>query len=301
MSTQPPRPFTHQQVSDRITAYLHGQLLPAERDLFIDHIDTCDRCHIELQEAQALAADLRAEGFALRPQLSADASQRIQQKLYRTMRRAIWMQRLSVSIRTIGAVALVGTSLIIVGLLGSQWLNFLADTNEPIPGSSIPPQAEITTAVPSNPAIIPAAPQERPLPAPIYDDSPPQTNAPRTSLYRPNLASITPGQTPDTIAAKIMETAVSRDYATLSTLFVALNTTHDPVMRLWRIYGDRCNGAIDTTTIRYEIYPKFNTSFVRVDLYDNNSYLGEIKMRRFNDDWFPTFASGPSIMGCISR
>jgi hypothetical protein len=36
----------------------------------------------------------------------------------------------------------------------------------------------------------------------------------------------------------------------------------------------------------------------RVDIYQGQRYVGEIKMRLINSEWFTVFATYPSITGC---
>lgn len=99
------RGLTCRQVDDRLMAYVKGGLSAAKRQAVADHLLACASCARAAEEARALDAQLLAEADRLGPALSRTASARIQERIYRTMRRGLIMQRISKSFTRLAGLA----------------------------------------------------------------------------------------------------------------------------------------------------------------------------------------------------
>jgi hypothetical protein len=144
-------------------------------------------------------------------------------------------------------------------------------------------------AGPENPNPISASIPRRQ--AHIAEQSSPDLNSPVT-------VSVTPGQQPAAIAQEIVATTMAGNFNRLNDLFVAMRTSRSPAVRIWRHLAGRCMGALDASTLRYEAVPANPTLIARVDIYQGQRYVGEIKMRLIGSEWFTVFVTYPSITGC---
>ena len=111
-----------QFVRQRLPDFLHYDLTAVEQRQIKAHLAQCDGCAQRVQEARLLHADLQAEADRYQPRLSPDASLRIQNKVYRRMRRSlVWRhtgQVLRFSTAVAALVLLLGGSI----LFGRFWL-----------------------------------------------------------------------------------------------------------------------------------------------------------------------------------
>ena len=155
------------QVEAQMVAYVKGGLSPSERRIMTRHLSTCDRCALAFREFNTLEAELRAEAGQFRPQLSTAASQRIQEQVYRRMRLSLVWQRMFQVVKTGFAVASFLIFVGVAGVLGYQWLQFIANP-EPVPGTSFE-----ETTLPEVPAV-----EETAVPAPSLS---PHTRSRRTT------------------------------------------------------------------------------------------------------------------------
>jgi len=118
-------------------AYLKEGLPPVQRQAVKEHLTACDVCTRSMREAQILDAELRVQAARHRPVLAPDASVRIQNTVYRRMRRGLIMQR---TVRFVGiAAALVAVVILVIGATSLwQWTR---------PEGKEPGQTERTTPV----------------------------------------------------------------------------------------------------------------------------------------------------------
>lgn len=110
------REISCQQVETWLMAYLKEGLSPVQRQAVKEHLAACDICTRSLQEAQILDAELCVQAARHRPILASEASARIQDTVYRRMRRGLIMQR---TVRFVGiAAALVAVVMLAIGATG---------------------------------------------------------------------------------------------------------------------------------------------------------------------------------------
>ena len=103
------------QVEAALTAYLKGGLSAARRQAIDEHLAACETCTRSLQQTQVLESELRIQAAHHNPTLSATASARINERVYRRMRRGLIMQR---AVKVVGvAVAVVAIALLAVGAM----------------------------------------------------------------------------------------------------------------------------------------------------------------------------------------
>jgi hypothetical protein len=128
------------QVDAWLVAYLKDGLSPRRRQAVDEHLAGCDACRRALRDARALEAGLRLEAARDNPTLSPTASARIQERVYKRMRRSMTVQRFH-------RAAWVGIALIVLTLLafgGHAWwqqrpvtLNEPTERVAPTPASSL--------------------------------------------------------------------------------------------------------------------------------------------------------------------
>jgi LCP family protein required for cell wall assembly len=102
-----------QQVEAWLMAYLKEGLSPRQTQRVKEHLAVCDGCTRSLREAQILDAELRVQAALHRPVLAPEASARIQDSVYRRMRRGLIVQR---TVKFAGiAAALVAVVIVVIG------------------------------------------------------------------------------------------------------------------------------------------------------------------------------------------
>lgn len=286
-------PITCEQVEKQLTAYAKKALSPAAQQALADHMATCDRCAQSLHELQTLETALRVEADGFRPQLSAEAQQRIQGKMYRRMRRALVRQRFFDVVQTGFTATAVLAITAVVAIFGYAWLQFLSN---PAPGAQI--EVVQTTAVVTTSAAPPPEPTAtRPVTAvPLFGRS----NG-RVPSYWQHLQSPTPGQSPEAIAYTLVEAALAGDANRLQQLLVAMGDGLDePTARLWLHFSRRCGEAVQASDFTYVPSPdsqQFNIIAVYITYQGNGA--GQVKLRRINGDWFVTFSRIPGLNQCL--
>lgn len=102
-----------QQVEAWLMAYLKEGLSPVQTQKVKEHLAVCDVCTESLRKAQILDAELRVQAARRQPVLAPEASARIQDAVYRRMRRGLIMQR---TVRFAGiAAGLVALVILVIG------------------------------------------------------------------------------------------------------------------------------------------------------------------------------------------
>ena len=115
------REINCQQVEAWLMAYLKEGQSPAHRQAVEHHLATCDACARSLRHAQTLEAELRLQAARHQPALTSEASARIQERVYKRMRRGLIVQR---TVKFAGSVAALAALVALV--LGAvalwQWM-----------------------------------------------------------------------------------------------------------------------------------------------------------------------------------
>jgi ABC-type glycerol-3-phosphate transport system substrate-binding protein len=101
-----------------LVAYLKGGLPPRRRRAVDEHLAGCEACRRAVRDARALESGLRLEAARDNPTLSPMASARIQERVYRRMRRGLIVQRTS---RVVGGAVGVVAALILVAVGFLLW------------------------------------------------------------------------------------------------------------------------------------------------------------------------------------
>jgi hypothetical protein len=286
----PKNHVTCDQVETQLVRFVKGSLSQSEQQRFAVHLASCDRCSLSLQELRTLESELRVEASQYHPELSAAASQRIQQQVYRRMRFSLVWQRLFQSVKMGGALVGATAVLIIALLFGYQWLQFMAniDDSEVIPGASVslPVAANSPTPTLAEPTAVPT-----PLRTPYTANS--------EHIPWENLVSVTSGETPTHIARTIIEAALANDASQLGALFAAMPIYRDPTIRLWLLFNRRCHDTVTAADFTYEQLPTGDLPITAVYLHHQNRYTGEIKFREIYGEWYAVFTHPPSINACL--
>lgn len=285
------------QVEANLFAYLQRDLPAAQLMALQGHIDQCDACAQALTEARLLDGELRMAANRQPASLSPEASLRIQEQVYRRMRRALWFHRARDAAQLAGALAVTAVSLIFLFLFGSRWVQFVA--TPPISEQAIAVETGATAVPPKNDPIE-SAPTPLPRPTPVVEKVEVVGEERPYPLYLANLTTITPGQTPAEVAAALFAATFAGDREQLEQLFSAMRASREPTMRLWLHVHKRCAAHMDASMIRYEVVPDDLQFIARVDVYQNDRYVGEVKMRRLNGEWYTVFTTYPSLTGCRS-
>lgn len=157
-----------QQVEAWLIAYLKDGLSPRRRQMVEDHLAACAACARSVQQTQILDSELRLQAARHRPTLSAEASARIHERVYRRMRRGLIMQRAA---RLVGvAVAVVLIALVAVGAI-ALWQGRppeTVDEQEVVPEFT----QSVPTSVPATRTSVP--PTSAPEPMATDTATPPQ-------------------------------------------------------------------------------------------------------------------------------
>ncbi len=278
-------------VQQRLPDFMHQGLTAVEHQQIQAHLAQCDRCARRVQEARLLDGDLQAEADRYQPRLSRDASLRIQNQVYRRMQRSLVWQRTGQVVRL--STAVVTLVLLLAGsfLFGRFWL----------PGLGAPVGDELATGesvtLPEAPLPQPTAvPTTRPTmaePEPVATEPNGRVNAWQ------NWNSVTPGQSPEALAATIMDTALGRDEAFLNELFVGLGAARQPTAQLWLRVGSRCQQTLTSDDFLFTRRAIPLLTVTSVSIWYDQHLVGEIKMRQVNGEWFATFTRTPSVNPCL--
>ncbi len=296
-----------EQVESQLVAYAKKDVPVAEQQAIAAHLASCDACALSLQQLDMIEADLYAEATQYQPHLSLEASQRIQEQVYRRMRLSLVWQRLFQSAKMGLAVASMAIFLVVASLFAYQWFLFLANP-EPVPGSGVVITAVsvesepilVETAV-FQPEILPTAIPEpiEPIelvPSPIEPNLIVESDVP---FYWQNLSSLTVGEAPVTIAKQIVTSALNNEQSELNGLMAAMTTVKEPNVRLWLLFNRRCYGTMAAADFEYVQASRHQLPITAVYLYHNDRYTGEIKFRRINGEWFAVFSHPPTINACL--
>ncbi|MCA9934956.1 MAG: zf-HC2 domain-containing protein [Ardenticatenaceae bacterium] len=308
MNESSPNSITCETAVSHLMAYVKGDLSPEWQRAIQQHIVGCDACAQAVQEARLLDTELSAVGRRQRPILSPEASQRIQEQVYRRMRRALFLHRTRDAVQMAGAFAVTAVSLVILALFGGQWLQFIASPNPTPPVTAVTIETlaateavSAETAVDSDPTSLP------PLDIPIEADNsltasqqlvPQPAPAPTVPIYWANLQTLTPGSDPAEIAGELFTAALAGDRETLGQLFVAMRAPRQPTLRMWLMFYRRCLSSSVVPNLQYHVVPADPKLIARVDVYNGDQFVGEVKMRRINNEWFTVFTSYPTVKGC---
>ena len=279
---------TCRHVRPNLLAYQYGALSPRHKARITRHLDQCDACRQAMAESGNLEQELRWQAARSRPSLSPEASARIQQAVYRRMRRALFLQR---TWRMTGHFASVSLTLLLaitVFLFARQMPTYTS-------GDLL-----ATPAVDSLPAATPAdaAPPTKPLqpatgPAQAVALMPPAA-APRQAT--PHGLALPP----DGLAEAIVQAALSGNEAVLARIYTNAGNHRSAVVRMWGGLT-RCAGLFAAADLSYEVYPQSQPGLVRVDLIKDGRNVGELKMRFQEDEWrvfFTRYPTAYALGGC---
>jgi multiple sugar transport system substrate-binding protein len=98
-------------------AYLKGGLSASRRQAIHSHLSSCDSCATSVLEAEALEAELYAEAARRHPTLSPEASDRIQEQIYRRIRMGLVIQRTTQFVgRAVGMAAILALVIAVVAI-----------------------------------------------------------------------------------------------------------------------------------------------------------------------------------------
>ena len=139
-----------QQVEAWLMAYLKEGQSPAHRQAVEDHLATCDACARSLWHAQTLEAELRLQAARHQPVLASEASARIQERVYKRMRRGLIVQR---TVKFAGGVAaLAAVVALVLGAVALwQWMRPAGeDMSKGEETTSVAAGTEITYVPPSS-------------------------------------------------------------------------------------------------------------------------------------------------------
>ena len=285
--------FNCDQLNEQLMPYLKGDLTREQMARVNAHLQTCDRCALRIHEARLLEADLYHTAVLPAKPLSDDASLRIQANVYRKMRRTMFLRRTGQVVQASTAIALFAFAIVGIFALATYWLPFMSDNSEPITPASNYIVAEKgtieDTAVTDEEITVLINEQIVEQPFNYYRNS-----------FTDSLVSITPGKTPEEIAASILDSALSKDHDQLFALFAATSVMQEPNTRMWKIFASRCNATINSSR-DFEIVkaPLPFEHIASVRLFYDDRFSGEIKMRKYNGEWFTTFTHTPFINQCI--
>ena len=281
-------------VEQWLPGYLRNELTAMQRRQVQAHLAECDKCAQLVQEARLLDAELQAEANYYQPRLSGEASLRIQNQVYRRIRRSLAWQRTGQVVRLGTAVAALAVLLVGSFTFGRFWLSFLANPPEETPtGDSVTTEEAPQPA----PTAVPTVPPAIPTPAPVERVESPGKNG-RVNAWD-HWVAVAPGQTPEQLAETIMQAALVEDEALLTDLFIGMGAAGSPAARLWLRLGERCLQrpvASDFDFIRLPI-PLPNITSVSIWYADH--MVGELKMRQIAGDWYATFTRVPAINPCL--
>ena len=286
-----------QFVQQRLPDFLHRGLTAVEHQQIQAHLAQCDTCAQRVQEARLLDNDLQAEADRYQPRLSRDASLRIQNQVYKRMQRSLVWQRTGQVIRLSTAVAAL--VLVVAGsfLFGRFWL----------PNLGTPVGDELTaseTLATGESVTLPEAPLPQPTAVPtarpaIAEPEPVATTGNgRVSAWQ-SWTSAAPGQSPEELAATIMDAALARDEAFLDDLFVGMGAAQQPTTQLWLRVGSRCSQPLATDNFLFTRRAIPLLTVTSVSIWYDQHLVGEIKMRQIDGEWFTTFTRTPSVNPCL--
>lgn len=276
-----------------LPGYLRHELTAVQHQQIQAHLAQCDACAQHLQEARLLDGDLQAEADRFQPRLSRDAALRIQNQVYRRMQRSLAWQRTGQILQLSTAVAALILLLMGSFVFGRFWLPSLANTAaEASPNSQmLPPEsAPVATAVPT---LLPAIPS--PV-EPVIELEESVGNGRLNAWDRWH--SATPGQSPEQLAASIMQAALTHDAAYLNGLFVGMGAAQQPTANLWLQIGGRCAQSLTADDFAFTRRPIPLPTITSVSIWHNNHQVGEIKMRQIAGEWFATFTRTPAVSPC---
>ena len=298
-----PNVITCETAVSHLMAYVKGDLSPQWQQAVQQHIAGCDTCAQAVQEARLLDTELLAAAQQQRPALSPEASQRIQEQVYRRMRRALFLYRTRDMVQMAGAFAVTAVAFVILALFGGQWLHFLASSDPTMPVQTVTAvmvetMTEMETAVVTEPAVVEetAVAEALPVAVPIAVSETAVTSY--LPPYWANLQTLTPGYTPAEVAEELFTAALAGEDETLNQLFAAMRTPRQPTLRLWLMLYRRCLSNNITPDLQYNVVPAVPTLIARVDVYNGDHFVSEVKMRRINNEWFIVYTSYPAVKGC---
>ena len=140
------------QAKALLGAFLEDGLLPQQEAAVRTHLKGCVDCRRQADQEATLASQLRLEAAGRRRRLSPQAATRIQERVYRRMRRTMMAQR--VSRLAWGAVGVLALVLVAVGG-HAYWQWWQQDAGQPTPVAVPTP-----TEMPANATETPAPPPD---------------------------------------------------------------------------------------------------------------------------------------------
>ena len=285
--------FTCTQINQQLMPYIKGDLSRETTAVINAHLQSCDHCARKMQEARLFEAELYQTAVFPTHKLSKDASLRIQKNVYRKMRRVHFMRRTGQMIQTSTAIAMLVFAIFGIFSLATYWLPYLSDNNEPIIPAS-------NTIIAEKPTVTDTAVTDEEIFTIIKEQTIEQPLNVYRNSFTDNLVSVTPGQTPEEVTKSIINAALSKDNQQLFDLFVGTSVMQEPNTRMWKIFANRCKHTLSNAQ-DFEIVkaPLPFNHIATVRLYHDDRFSGEIKMRKYNGEWFATFSQTPHINECI--
>ncbi|MCA9938967.1 MAG: zf-HC2 domain-containing protein [Anaerolineales bacterium] len=270
-------------VRAHLTAYQYNALSPRQKAVIARHLDQCDDCRQRLSDGQNLEQELRWEAIRGRAVLTPAASARIQEAVYRRMRRALFLQR---TWRLAGQFASLSITLLLM-----ITVFFFA---RQVPGYT---GGDVTAESPASGLEVEQAPTVVPVPDAVI--MPASTRAPiiptppiRHGLELP----------PDDLAAVVVQAALDGNNALLTRIYG--NASHrEAIVRVWDNIT-RCGSELAANDLAYEVYPRSRPGLVRVDLLKDGRNVGELKMRFQEGEWrifFTRYPNTYALGGCNQR
>jgi hypothetical protein len=172
-----------------------------------------------------------------------------------------------------------------------------------LPGLSAPTGDGLATG---ESVTLPEAPVPQPTAVPtthptIAEPEPVATEQNGRASAWQNWTSVTPGQSPEQLAATITDVALARDEALLNALFVGLGSAGPPTAQLWLRVGSRCQQNLTSDDYLFTRRAIPLLTVTSVSIWYQQHLVGEIKMRQVNGEWFATFTRVPSVNPCLYR
>lgn len=285
-----------QQVQDQLAGYLKGGLADSAQRAVRLHLMGCDACSQALAEMRTMDAELRLEARRYRQVLDtlpAETSLRIQESVYRRMRRALFFQRTLNATQQLGTLVAVVLFLATVVLLFKPWQQQLATLGTAAaPATALP--LVVPAAVETLPETLPAGPSPTPLPAPAGEPAEPLPVA-----QPPVVANQSPGEA----AQEMMAAAIEADLPGLALLTTRSRPLPEAILRVWQRLS-RCQGQIAPQDFAYRVMVH-QGRFASVYVYQDDRYLGDIKLWLYEDgDWYLAFLNYSSFSslknGCLN-
>lgn len=289
-----------QQVQDQLAGYLKGGLADSAQRAMRLHLMGCDACSQALAEMRTMDAELRLEARRYRQVLDtlpAETSLRIQESVYRRMRRALFFQRTLNATQQLGTLVAVVLFLATVVLLFNPWRQQLATL-----ATAQAPATALPLVLPAATETLPEAAPAGPSPTPIATPLPAPAGEPAEPLPAAQLPVVA-NQSPGEAAQEMLAAAIEADLPGLALLTTRSRPLPEAILRVWQRLS-RCQGQIAPQDFAYRVMVH-QGRFASVYVYQDDRYLGDIKLWLYEDgDWYLAFLNYSSFSslkdGCLN-